>query len=193
MNNKKKMVLGAAFVVAIMALAGIGYAITDNFNGETSAVAKVDDADYVTISLSAENYSTTTLPITKAFYWDTETAANGTITYTPRSTQGVDYTYDVTIGKNAVEGTDKLELTIVGFATITGYTVSCTWNGTDAEIVGDTVTVASADASTWNVDNEFIVTIAPASAQGTTDVPATTVTFPALTFTLTGQNVAAPA
>jgi hypothetical protein len=78
MNNKKKMVLGAAFVVAILALAGVGYAITDNFHGTTSSYERDADVDYVKVSLAAGDYSEETLPISTSLYWDSVTTSAGT-------------------------------------------------------------------------------------------------------------------
>ena len=59
MNNKKKMVLGAAFVAAIMALAGIGYAavFSDTYKGTAKSNTQSYDVDYVIVSLGEQSYT----------------------------------------------------------------------------------------------------------------------------------------
>ena len=195
-RSKKKMVLGAALVVAIMALAGVGYAWSANFNGTTDATGtKTVDVDYVTLSLSSANYTTQVVPIgTAALYWDSSTAANGTTTYTVKSPGYVTYTYQVTIDTTALEATDLLKLTVTGLTAPSGYTISCTYDGDDCEIDEGTAVIGGAEGSVisnFTGQKAFVVKLTADSPRTTS--PPTTAVFPPLTFTVEGTNVAAPA
>lgn len=98
MNNKKKMVLGAAFVVAIMALAGIGYAAVTSYNGTTSSKEQTVDVDYVVVKLGNEGY----LPGAEiSLVYNTETEATVTagevtaITTTYNYVESTELTYNI--------------------------------------------------------------------------------------------------
>lgn len=205
MNNKKKMVLGAAFVVAIMALAGIGYAIADNFHGTTSTSARDADVDFVKVYLRGEDYATTAFPIAKSLYWDTVTSWNTSSSatetqYTARA-GGITVDYEVTIDITSVEPTDKIELTVSGlsFTGLTGtYTVACTWTpsgGSASEVTitdGNGTLISETAAGSNNITGTFSVTVTPSDSPKSSQ-PDVKITFPAITFKVTGENVAAPA
>ena len=80
MMNKKKTILAAALVVAIVALAGVGYAaLSPNvYKGETSSVASDYDVDWVIVSLGETGYApvnTIHIAFDTATAWDTTTSA----------------------------------------------------------------------------------------------------------------------
>lgn len=197
MNTKKKTILGAAFVVSIIALAGVGYAaITNNFQGTTSSANQTVDVDWVKVSLTDVNqYTARTVPYTeKAFYWDSATNSSGT-TWTPK-TANVQMTYALTIDLTSVENNDKLQLQISGLtAADANFTLSATFGGEPLDISGGGVaTVGGADGTVKSSfpTGDLVVILTPV-AVATDGVPPTTAVFPALTFTLVGENLAVPA
>ena len=208
MNNKKKTILGAAFVVAIMALAGIGYAAATSFTGSTNSVAQDVDVDYVSIYLSANAYQAT-VPAGGAhiIYTSVSDSTNTTYTYDSEHVDFLDHT--VTIDLSAIENTDKVKLVITGTAPDGAYDVYYTYSqsaisGSESwtkftgsiNIGSDSTTKASATTDGLYTTGHLGLKVVPHDtssievAHGGAGPSTENATIPALTFTLTAANVA---
>ena len=84
MNNKKKTLLGVAFIASLIVLAGVGYAAHTGYTGSaTGTQAQTYDVDYVVVKFNGNTAYTTDT----TFYmtWNTATQYNAgeqTVTYT---------------------------------------------------------------------------------------------------------------
>lgn len=98
MNTKKKTVLVAAFIVAILALAGIGYAtaFSDSYKGTTKTETSTYDVDWVRITPGTDAFT----PKTTGLYvvYDTVTTyAAGNYVYTYYWLGSTSVSHDVAI------------------------------------------------------------------------------------------------
>lgn len=118
MNTKKKTVLAAALVVAIIALAGVGYAaFSDSYKGTTDSGSSTMDVDYVIVKLNSEAYSDVTTGLFVVF--DTETTYvtdNYVVEYTWLGSSEVTQNVKIEIPENTDEDPDyytiKAEVTV---------------------------------------------------------------------------------
>ncbi len=195
MNNKKKMVLGAAFIVAIMALAGIGYAVAGGqFTAETSSASKYVDVDYATVVLDGNSYTQTTAPAGVHILWNTSTASNGTVTYNYNTTHVDKIDYTVTINVDALEAKDKINLEVTGLSAITGAAIHWAWDSGDETWESGAIVIGGNDgtevpATTVAGEHHLYIWIVPTSPVVGTPAPATSYTIPALTFTVNGWSI----
>ena len=79
-THRNKVALTAALLVALIALAGVGYAAAHTYTGETTSSSQDIDVDYVVVSMVAADGYTAYTPATKihAVFEKTTTTSTGT-------------------------------------------------------------------------------------------------------------------
>lgn len=201
MKNKKKALLGVAFIASIIALAGVGYAVHTGYQGSVSTpVTQAYDVDYVVVKFSDNS----AFVADSTFYltWNTETALN-----TAGTDQETTYTWqasDVLCHGLVIEATDatgtgaddyKLKVTTPTF-TGTGYklyykvsdtavtdpldsTTISTWTefNSSAAIFTDGVDVTPGAIGSGSIVKYIAWAAAPNPLDPTTTQPSTTVTI----------------
>jgi len=204
MNNKKKMVLGAAFIVAIMALAGVGYAtlFSDTYKGTAESKTQEYDVDYVIVTLGGSSYSTLS---NLYIVYDTVTThpENADVTtFKWKGSTAVSHTVTATVPDDEKDGQDPddLKLKVDVTFSVTGYKLQYkvgdgTWTTYTAEsaihATGEDVTPGNAITIAWRaVPTDIADSNAPEDGgdEGitlTTAVPNQgVVTLPAITYTV---------
>lgn len=209
MKNKKKALLGVAFIASIIALAGVGYAVHTGYQGSVStSETQTYDVDYVVVKFSDDS----AFVADPTFYltWNTETAL-------VESTQTTTYTWqasDVLCHGLVIEATDagsdnyKLKVTAPTF-TGTGYqlyykvsdtavtepldssTIS-TWTAynNSAPITADGVVVTPSAIGSGSVVKYIAWAAAPAPVDPTTAAPSTTVTISGIGYVVEATQAA---
>ncbi len=198
MNNKKKMVLGAAFVVAIMALAGIGYAAAaSSYQGTTDSETAEVSVNYVKIKLGNNGYLP---PETLNITFDTETspvisagAVTGTTT-TYTNPQSDILTYLITV-EGEVDDVDTpvtLTASVASAFSETGFKLQVKYgDGGWLNFTGTTLELSTAKATILaDGGTQFQVQVIQDGELPAGGPPAT-ITIPAITFTVEVTNVTA--
>ncbi len=204
MNNKKKMVLGAAFIVAIMALAGVGYAaFSDTYKGTTQSAANTYDVDYVIVAVGENGYSTLT---NLYIVYDTSTvsAATPTTTYQWKGSTNVAHDVEVTIpadyGSTQDKDTFKLKAEMT-FAGGSDYKVQYkmgtgSWtNFTGSDLATGNVEITQSGTTNliWRivpdeVESQENEPATPVTVTFTAETPAASVELPVITYTVTATQ-----
>lgn len=215
MNTKKKTILAAAFVVAIIALAGVGYAaFSTSYKGTTTSATNDFDVDYVVISLDNPAYTAKTENL--YVMYDTITNASGSTFYWLGSSV-ISHTVTVTIPTADTAVTDdpdtyRITATIANSPAIPeGYGVQYKvgndgeWTLVNGEIVLQDSTTnisswSSGKAVQWRFiplteNDEAVSTAAHGGDDGVevtfeNFVPGSTLQLPAITYTVTAQQQA---
>lgn len=205
MNTKKKTVLAAALVVAIIALAGVGYAaFNTNYTGTTQSDTTTYDVDWVKVTL--DSYGTVG-PADTYMLFDTVNNA-GTISYYWNGSTIVTRTATVTIPADAASSNDRdtFTLSITAGAAPSGYTLQYKvdneneWHNYSGAIE-KTILTASATSQNVTISYRAVPEAIADTALGVegeqpdehilvADIadPASTVVLPALKFTVTGEQ-----
>lgn len=211
--SKKKVALSAALVVAIIALAGVGYAAAHSFTGKTTSIDQSVDTDYVVVSLSDPGYVAAT-----EFHavWNSVTVPNtsagtGTLTYYD-FVESDSVTYDVTVDASVLETASPANTVTLkaqwasAQAALSGYGIKVTFDGNEYTfdgaisangIVFQNVSITPGTSPTKTMVIELYEHGTPAPnpyGEYITETPASTsVTIPAIIFTAEAtQATAAP-
>ncbi len=182
MKAKRKTMLGVALAVAVIALAGIGYA---TYQGTTTNSGNTITTEYVNINLARGNGDATLIGEN---IWSGQTLAvkfdsvnnNGTIAYTLNSESvGKKLVIDVTVGGNNTTQTYNLNITV---PTVQAAGVTGEWTykiGEGAPISPNANVITVENATTANLSGQLILTLAANSVAGT---PANTITIDPISF-----------
>ena len=182
MKANKKTMLGVALAVAVIALAGIGYA---TYQGTTSNSGNQITTEYVNIDLDR---STGDATLNDTTIWGGQTLAvkfdsvntNGTIAYTLNSESiGKKLVIDVTVGGNNTTQTYDLIITV---PTVQAAGVTGNWTykiGTSEPVSANAGVITIEDATIANLSGQLILTLASNNASGT---PGNTITIDQISF-----------
>ena len=202
MNTKKKTILAAAFVVAIIALAGLGYAATwPGYEGKTSTtdVTNTYDIDYVVVKLDDASYATSATPLYITYdeetTWDDGLVKTFTWTGSTSITNTVSFEVPTT---NAATDPDTFKLTIsAGALTSDLYKLQYKlsdmddfedWESGATYYTATTLSNLNSITIEWRIvpDIENIMTTGAAVADPTTLL--STINMPVLTYTVTATQ-----
>ena len=151
MKSKKVTMLAAALVVAVVALAGVGYAAVSNYNATTTNTNNSLDSTYLTATQGGEGAYT--VNFLTNMYFDSENTALNVTKYTPVYDTNVNLSAKTitTTDCNAAKISKDLSLTIVP-------------TNSNAQNVDITVTTTNFSAvSTF----DYILVLTKSSAPGT--------------------------
>ena len=183
-THRNKVAITAALAIALIALAGVGYAAaTHQFNGTTASVEQTVDVDYVVVKLNEEAYTTGTdvaSPVAH-IWWNTSTAYDSeyTTTYTFADADSIDYV--VTITDTLETGqTKKISATLASLPTTDGFKLQCAHGGgTAADVTSTTLfNNITLNSGTYTFTLSFV------GDGTTTTAPLTSYTIPVITVTV---------
>ncbi len=186
MKSKRKTMLGVALAVAIIALAGVGYAAVTAYKGQTSTSGNQINTEYVTVSL-AEGDDNATIREGKTVYTGQEMKleyntlnTNGTITYTLNSAAQT-FKIVINVAATGASASQKYDMRITGLTApeVPGATAVWTYS---AGTVADNIGTATNKTVTELNGSYLTLTITPT---GSGDAPDATIPIPEITFIVT--------
>lgn len=187
MKANRKVMFGAALVVAIVALAGVGYA---TYQGTTTSSNNQITTEYVNINL---NKTTGDGVLRDTTVWNGQTLAvtfdsvntNGTIAYTLNSgSVGKKLVIDVDVGGNNATQTYNLTIDVPAVSE-PGVTGTWTYKIGNNEITANAGTITVSNQTTDNLDGQLILTLSANEVAGTPD---NTIAIGDVTFTVVSTS-----
>ena len=189
MNHKKKItMLGAAFAIAVIALAGVGYAVTGNYTARTDSATSSYDVDWVVLKLDEDAY---TSPSNIRVVWnEVTTYTNSAYNYAFDFIVADVIEHELTIVSTAADS-DELSLTATVSFSSNIYTLKYSTDGTNyttydqncALVTGMDVTGESSLTIYWTVE------AADQATNSVVDYPGSTVNIPAIVYLIEATNV----
>lgn len=188
MKANRKTMLIAAFAVAVIALAGVGYATAGIiFTGKTTSSSQNLENNNIVLKIS-ETGAYTTNGITLKAYYNTNTSYSASeyqTTYKFNTSDTI--TYTLTADKTGTATASyALTFTYTDF-TIDGATYKWQLNGVDLT-KNVTTGTATVSGGTFTVGNDNTLTLVITSTDA--DCTPGTITVPAITFTLSATTTA---